>query len=267
MRPVSAPSDRESLLAEIKTLSAPAFDTDALSKRGTSSCPRTGHGCCRAPRWCARRNGSFETGSIDEGRCPLCGQKVDRQDAGAENRERARGRDGSVSRPRALSRSGRPAGGRSRGGARQDGCRFTIARAPWSSSCRPLPALPHAGLQRQRRRARARRDRRDHELLCPRSASGTGRLARWLERRRPPEPSTRDTQLVMLAALCQQVNAWRLAEKKADASSPRAGPRRARLRRLSEEAEGRPGRALDADQPPGRRDLLRRFTRARTSMR
>ena len=31
----------------------------------------------------------------------------------------------------------------------------------------------------------------------------------------PAEPSARDTQLVMLAALCQQVNAWRLAEKKA----------------------------------------------------
>jgi hypothetical protein len=39
-----------------------------------------------------------------------------------------------------------------------------------------------------------------------------GKLARKAS---PPQPSTRDTHLVMLAALCQQVNAWRLAEKKA----------------------------------------------------
>jgi DNA repair exonuclease SbcCD ATPase subunit len=31
----------------------------------------------------------------------------------------------------------------------------------------------------------------------------------------PPAPSTRENQLVMLAALCQQVNAWRVAEKRA----------------------------------------------------
>ena len=36
-------------------------------------------------------------------------------------------------------------------------------------------------------------------------------LARQLS---PAEPSTRDSQLVMLAALCQQINAWQQAEKK-----------------------------------------------------
>ena len=49
----------------------------------------------------------FETRSIDKGRCPLCGQKVDDKSLARQNRERARRRDGSVSRSRALSRSDR----------------------------------------------------------------------------------------------------------------------------------------------------------------
>jgi ATPase subunit of ABC transporter with duplicated ATPase domains len=56
----------------------------------------------------------------------------------------------------------------------------------------------------------------------------------------PPEPTTRDTQLVMLAGLCQQVNAWRLAEKKAG-----------RARRALELAE----RVFDAYQDKQKEDL------------
>jgi hypothetical protein len=53
-------------------------------------------------------------------------------------------------------------------------------------------------------------------------------------------PSTRDTQLVMLAALCQQVNAWQLAEKRA-----------ARARRAMHLAE----RVFDAYQDKQKQDL------------
>ena len=56
----------------------------------------------------------------------------------------------------------------------------------------------------------------------------------------PANPSTRDTQLVMLAALCQQVNAWRLAEKKAS-----------RARRALELAE----RVFDVYQNKQKEDL------------
>jgi hypothetical protein len=64
-----------------------------------------------------------------------------------------------------------------------------------------------------------------------------------------PEPSTRDTQLVMLSALCQQVNAWRLAEQKAD-----------RARRALDLAE----RVFDAYQEKQKQDLselLKRISR------
>ena len=76
---VSEASDRESLLAEIKTLSPPAFDRSALDAWNdlvSSDRARL------LPRASLVREAKrlFDTGSIDKGRCPLCGQKVDRQD-------------------------------------------------------------------------------------------------------------------------------------------------------------------------------------------
>jgi hypothetical protein len=73
-----------------------------------------------------------------------------------------------------------------------------------------------------------------------------GKLAR---KSSPSQPSTRDTQLVMLAALCQQVNAWRVAEKKAT-----------RARRALDLAE----RVFDAYQTRQKEDLtelLKRISR------
>ena len=58
----SEASDRESLLAEIKTLSPPGLRQGVLSKPGTTSCPPTVRGFCRAPRWCGRRNASSNPG-------------------------------------------------------------------------------------------------------------------------------------------------------------------------------------------------------------
>ena len=94
--------------------------------------------------------------------------------------------------------------------------------------------------QRQRRRARARR-------RSTRSRAQLSELRKWdraagtiARKASPAEPSTRDTQLVMLAALCQQVNAWRLAEKKAT-----------RARRALDLAE----RVFDAYQNKQKEDL------------
>ena len=125
------------------------------------------------------------------------------------------------------------------------------------SSCRRFPRFPHAGIQEQRRRARARRHRGDHELSVRAPQVGPGRGQARLERRPPPDAGTRDTQLVMLAALCQQIKAWRQAEKKSRAS--------ARARSISRSASSTPIRRsrrrtwrelLRANQPAGGADLL-----------
>ena len=103
----------------------------------------------------------------------------------------------------------------------------------------PRPDIPHAGL------------RAGVDALAPvkieaitTAVSGVrkwdraaGTAARNVS---PAEPSTRDTHLLMLAALCQQVNAWRLVEKRA-----------ARTRRALDLAE----RVFDAYQNKQKEDL------------
>ena len=73
---VAEGSDRENLLAEIKTLSPPAFDrsaVDAWNDLVSSDRARL------LPRASLVREAKrlIESGSMDKGRCPLCGQKVD----------------------------------------------------------------------------------------------------------------------------------------------------------------------------------------------
>ena len=85
----SEPSERESLLTEIKTLTTPALDTSALEGWNALVSSERAR---LLPRASLVREAKrlLEAQSID-GRCPLCGQSVDRQGAGAANRERARG--------------------------------------------------------------------------------------------------------------------------------------------------------------------------------
>ena len=69
-------SDRDTLLAEIKTLNTPALDrraVEAWNDLVSSDLAR------RLPRASLVREAKrlVETGSIDKGRCPLCGQTVD----------------------------------------------------------------------------------------------------------------------------------------------------------------------------------------------
>jgi hypothetical protein len=103
----------------------------------------------------------------------------------------------------------------------------------------PVPELPHAGLRNGLHTlAPVKIDAITRALSDIRKWDRTAGTA--ARQALPAEPGTRDTQLVMLAALCQQVNAWRLAEKKA-----------ARARRALDLAE----RVFDVYQNKQKEDL------------
>ncbi len=236
---VSEASDRESLLAEIKALSPPAFEQSALEAWNdlvSSDRARL------LPRASLVREAKrlFEAGSIDQGRCPLCGQKVDHKSLAPQNRERARGSDGGVSR--LSSASAIRSLSRRMISTRRTRKRLSIherARASWISSCRRPPGFRSPRSQTASRHSRPSRSRR--------STSWLSELRKWdraagalAEKASPAEPSTRDTQLVMLAALCQAGQCLAAGREKGGSRQPRAGSRRTCLRRLSEEAEGRP---------------------------
>ena len=236
-------SEREGLLAEIKTLTAPAFDRRAIE--AWNHLATSAGKLLRARRW-AEAKRLYDTGWGERGHCPLCGQTVDDKSLAREI-ERARGGDGGVTRSRALPGPCRPAGGRSR--APTPGVsRFTIAPDRSDLELPPPPDLPLAAL-RSHVEALASIDveeitRAVSEIRkWDRSAGAAARKVS------PPKPSTRDTQLVMLAALCQQVNAWRVAEQKA-----------VRARRALDLAE----RVFDAYQEKQKKDLselLKRISR------
>ena len=230
-------SDRESLLAEIKTLSPPAFDKragEAWNQIASSDRAKL------LPRASLVREAKrlFETGSIDKGHCPLCGQKVD-------HKSLAKRIEGTLVDVMEASRD-------------LEDVRDVIAQ--WSDELEsayrrrlsilnragtmglelpPVPELAHARL------------RDCLENLAPIKieaiTSAVSEVRKWdrsagtlARKTAPAEPSTRDTQLVMLAGLCQQVNAWRLAEKKA-----------AKARRALDLAE----RVFDAYQNKQKEDL------------
>jgi energy-coupling factor transporter ATP-binding protein EcfA2 len=205
-------SDRETLLAEIKTLSPPAFDRKALDGWNdlvTSDRARL------LPRAGLVREAKrlVEAGSTEEGRCPLCGQKVDvkalaKRIEGAlvevmeASRDFDRFRDPIAQQADDLE-------------AAHEKRRSIHSRArAMELELPPVPDIPHAGL------------RIAVDALAPAPSEaitdGLSEVRKWdkavgalARKAAPAQPSTRDTQLVMLAALCQQVNAWRMAEQKA----------------------------------------------------
>ena len=65
----------------------------------------------------------------------------------------------------------------------------------------------------------------------------------------PPATSTRDTQLLMLAALCEQIKTLAAGGEEGRASAPGVQSRGPGLRRVSDEAEGRSRGDPEADQP------------------
>jgi energy-coupling factor transporter ATP-binding protein EcfA2 len=234
---VAEPSDRESLLAEIKTLSTPAFErraVEAWNDLVSSDRARL------LPRASLVREAKrlFESGSIDKGRCPLCGQKVDDKSL-ARTIERAlvdvmeasqdleRFRDPLVQQADDLEAA-----------YEQRLAIHSRARAIELDLPSP-PAIPYGQV------------RESIAALAPVTiepiVSAMAGVRKWdkaagaaARKAAPPAPGMRDSQLVMLAALCQQVNAWRLAEKKAAQA--------ARAQDLSE-------RVFDAYQTKQKEDL------------
>jgi energy-coupling factor transporter ATP-binding protein EcfA2 len=207
---VSVGSERPNCLAEIRTLNAPSFDQRALEAwNDLVSSERTR----LLPRASLVREAKrlFETGSIDRGRCPLCGQSVDDkslarriEDALVEvmdaSRDLERFRDPVAQQADDLE-------------ALHDKRLSIHDRAHAMGLDLPaVPDVPHAAL----------RDSIDalapvniEAITTALSAVRTWDRAAGAVARKvmPPEPGTRDTHLMMLAALCPLVNAWRLAEK------------------------------------------------------
>jgi len=207
----SEPSERESLLSEGRTLNAPALETSTLEGWNALVSSERAQ---LLPRASLVREAKrlFETRSIG-GHCPLCGQAVDEGQLARRiesslvemmegSRELERYRD-----PIARAANDLIAA-RDKRLSLHDRARAIALELP------PVPSLPRTDLQAS------------VDSLAPvdiKAITGfLSELRKWdraaakvAQAAAPSGPSTRDTQLVMLAALCQQVKSWRLAEHKA----------------------------------------------------
>ena len=208
---VAASSDRENLLAEIKALATPEFDKKVFAAWNTLVASDRAR---LLPRASLVREAKrlLEARSIEAGRCPLCGQNVDEkvlaqriESALVEMMEAARDlerfRDPILEQADGLESA-------------HDLRRGIYDRARAAElDIPPVPALPDARIRDQVDALAAV----DIDAIATHLADvrrwdkAAAKLARHIS---PPEPSTRDSQLVMLAALCQQINAWHQAEKK-----------------------------------------------------
>jgi energy-coupling factor transporter ATP-binding protein EcfA2 len=208
---VGSSSERENLLAEIGTLATPDFDKKVFAAwNALVSSDRAR----LLPRASLVREAKrlFEAQAIDAGRCPLCGQKIDEKvlarriestlvEMMEASRDLERFRDPVVQQADGLE------GAHDLRLAIYERARGMTLEVP------PVPARPDARIQDS------------VDALAPvdidavtsylaeirRWDRAAGKLARQVS---PPEPNTRDRQLVMLAALCQQIHAWQQAEKK-----------------------------------------------------
>jgi energy-coupling factor transporter ATP-binding protein EcfA2 len=208
--PPAPPSDRDNVLAEVSRLEAPAAKgspleawNDLVSAERSRELPRAS--------LIQEAKRLLGTTSID-GRCPLCGQAVDEKKLARRieaslvslldaTQELERCRDAVVQWAESL----RAAQERRDALARR-GKRVQIELPP-------LPPFPRALEGR-------------FEALAPIEmgpiADYQSQLRKWDQAARdicrkaaPPTPTTRESQLVMLAAICQQIQTWRAAEKKA----------------------------------------------------
>jgi DNA repair exonuclease SbcCD ATPase subunit len=205
------PSERDSVLGDIKALSTPAFERrsiEAWNDLVSSDRARL------LPRAALVREAKrlVETGTIEKGRCPLCGQKVDEKtlarriesalvDVMEASRDLERFRDPVVQQADYLESA------YNKRQAIYDRARVVAIDLP------PVPALGQAAIEES------------VQALSPVAidpiASSLTELRKWdravatlAKNAASPASTTRDSQLVMLAELCQQVKLWRHAEKK-----------------------------------------------------
>ncbi|HEU4938885.1 MAG TPA: AAA family ATPase [Vicinamibacterales bacterium] len=207
----SASSGRENLLAEIEALKPPDFNKsvfESWNKLVVSDRARL------LPRASLVREAKrlIDAQSIEAGRCPLCGQKVDQKvlarriesslvEMMEASRDLERFRDPILEQAEGLESSYQL-----RDVIYERGHEFDL-EVP------SVPALPDTRIEDQ------------VGALAPVDVDGittylsevrrwdkaVGKLAKQIS---TPEPSERDNQLMMLAALCQQIRAWQQAEKK-----------------------------------------------------
>ena len=208
---VSASSDRDNLLAAINALGPPEFDREVFAAWNALASSDRAH---QLPRASLVREAKrlLEAESIEAGRCPLCGQKVDLK---ALSRRIESALVDLMEASRDLESCRDPILEQAEGLERAHDLRQTIydRARKMDLEIPSVPALPDARIPDQ------------VDALAPVDidsiTSRVTELRRWdkaaakLARQiSPAEPSTRDSQLVMLAALCQQINAWQQAEKK-----------------------------------------------------
>jgi energy-coupling factor transporter ATP-binding protein EcfA2 len=209
---VSASSDRESLLSEIGTLSAPTADKKSLEAWNALVASERAR---LLPRASLVREAKrlVDTHSIDTGRCPLCGQKVDHkvlarkiesalEDVMEASRDLERFRDPVSELADALE-------------AAEDKRLSIHTRARAMALELPAPPRLSKGNLQDRVDALAAVDIEPIMTYLSEVRDWDRAASKVARKAAPPEPDARDTQLAMLGALCQQVSAWQIAETKA----------------------------------------------------
>jgi len=208
---VSSSSGRENLAAEIGALKAPDFSKsvfDGWNALVVSDRAR------QLPRASLVREAKrlFETEAIEAGRCPVCGQKVD-QKALARKIESALAEVMEASRD--LERFRDPILEQADGLESAYDLRDAIYERVLALDL-DIPSVP------------TRSDTRIHDQVSALAPVDVNAITAFLSEVRrwdksaaklakqisAPEPSERDNQLMMLAALCQQIRAWQQAETK-----------------------------------------------------
>jgi len=208
---VSASSGRDTLVAEIEALQAPDFNKNMFESWNALVVSDRAR---LLPRASLVREAKrlLEAQPIEAGRCPLCGQKVDPK-ALARKIETALVEVMEASRD--LERFRDPILEQAEGLDAAYGLRDVIYERGRGMNLEipPVPPQPDARIEDQvDALATVDVDETTSYLSeLRRWDKSVAKLARQIS---APEPNERDNQLMMLAALCQQIRAWQQAEKK-----------------------------------------------------
>lgn len=204
------PSDRDSVLSDLRTLSAPAFDKRALESWNALLASKRARLLPRASL--VREAKRLVDARAIDGRCPVCGQPVDEKELSkkiekalldvleaSQELERVRGPIAEWAEDLGAAHERRS--------TLQDRARARGLETP------SLPSRP-SGLRRSVE-SLAVLDVDAISTYLAELRKWDQAAARLAQKAAPSGPTTRDSQLMMLAALCQQVKTWRQAEKRA----------------------------------------------------